>query len=219
MHKEMLSAPAWFLAKLHGEREQVEIFTDASTSIGGGYIWHDNSYGATKWSNNEKLLFGPNGQPTDINGLELITAICAIITERKNLQGKTVLLRVDNTAAVVWLNKARTKQAWGQAWIRMLIAVLLTHDVLLSSTHIPGDTNIYADQLSRDIQSPQLEEATQGLKKQQLLSAASREKIWAMPLTEHLPEEYLKILKSLETLDSTRSPTHARSNSSGHTHT
>ena len=219
MQDDMLSTPAWYLAKLHGEREQVEIFTDASTTTGGGYIWHEHSYSSMKWSQDEKLLFGPANRPTDINGLELITAICAIIAERHTLRGKTVVLRVDNTAAVVWLNKTRTKQAWGQAWMKLLIAVLLEFDILLTSVHVPGDTNIYADELSREIQSQRLKEATQGLKKQQLLSAESREKIWAMPLTAHLPEEYLEILRSLEAQDSTRSLIPARSTSSGHTPT
>mmetsp|Transcript_10668 Transcript_10668/g.17538 ORF Transcript_10668/g.17538 Transcript_10668/m.17538 type:complete len:342 (-) Transcript_10668:693-1718(-) len=202
---EMLSTPAWFLAKLQDERERVTIYTDASTTIGGGYIWHGHSYGATRWSDTEKQAFGTADQPTDINGLEMITAICAIITERHELQGKLVQLRVDNTAAVAWLNKTRSSQVWGQAWMRMLVAVLLHYDILLTCRHIAGERNVCADLLSRDTQTPELDEALQGLTEKQLLSAESREKIWTMPLTAHSPQEYLSTLSELETLDTTSS--------------
>ena len=213
--EDMLITPAWFIAKLIDERERVTIYTDACTTIGGGYIWHDHSYGATKWCDIEKQAFGTLTQPTDINGLELITAICAIIQERHQLEGKLVHLRVDNTAAVAWLNKTRSSQLWGQAWMRMLVAVLLQHDILLTCTHIPGQKNICADLLSRDIQTPELEEAIHGLTKKQLLSAESRVKIWTMPLTAHSPQEYLSILNELETQDTESSRKSAQKSSGG----
>jgi hypothetical protein len=215
--QERLSSPAWFLAKLQEEREQVTIFTDASTSIGGGYIWHGQSYGTMRWSPAEKEMFGANDKETDINGLELITAICAVLVEREELRGKAVHLRVDNTAAVAWLNKARTTHVWGQAWLRMLVATLIHYDILLHSSHIPGEENVYADMLSRDIQTPLLDEALTGLRCKQPLSAESRESIWAMPLTGHSPEEYLAVLSAREEWDSDRSRGCVKMYSAGHT--
>lgn len=217
--KSTLSTPAWFLAQLQDERERVTIYTDASTTVGGGYIWHGHSYGATRWSHTEIHAFGTADQPTDINGLEMVTAICAVIAEREMLSGKLVHLRVDNMSAVVWLNKTRSSQAWGQAWMRMLVAVLLEHDILLTCTHIPGEDNICADLLSRDLQTPELLKKLEGLKRQPLLSAASREKIWAMSSIAHSPQEYLSILKELEQQDSTSSSRHAPKCSTGQTHT
>lgn len=219
LERETLCTEAWYLAKTHGDREQIELFTDASTTIGGGYIWHGNSYGSIKWSQTEKDSFGANSKTIDINGLEFITAICAIIAERDQLKGKTALLRVDNTAAVSWLNKARTSQIWGQEWLRVLVAVLLEYNILLTSTHISGETNIFADQLSRDIQTPQLTQELKGLKRMRLLSAGSREKIWTKPSTEYSPKEYVRELKKLETWDTVHLNKSVKINSTGNTHT
>jgi len=197
----MLEAPAWHLARDNGDRVHVHAYTDASSTIGGGYYIDDYSYGQFKWSPAEKLLFG-RGDLTDINGLEFVTAVCAVIGNREYLRGKVVHLHVDNTAAVTWLNKQRTSQLFGQTWIKLLISVLLTHDILLDCVHIAGEANVFADALSRFLQHKATAILTATLEQRPLLSAASREIVWSMPSTPLSPTEYLSILDMLERQDS-----------------
>ena len=67
--------------------------------------------------------------------------------------------------------------------------------------YIEGVANVYADMLSRDMQDPEFAEITERLRRRPMLSVASREVIWQMQWTAHLPEEYLTILEDLETQD------------------
>jgi hypothetical protein len=64
------------------------------------------------------------------------------------LSGKVVLLRVDNTAAVAWLNKHRLNHMWGQREMRLLTMVSLRCNIKIMCKHIPGDINTVADDLS-----------------------------------------------------------------------
>jgi hypothetical protein len=54
------------------------------------------------------------GGLTNINVLELVVAVLAIVTERQYLKGTVAVLRVDNMAAVSWLNRLRLNHTWGQ---------------------------------------------------------------------------------------------------------
>ena len=196
----VVEMPIWFLAQdtLAQERKHWHMYTDASTSIGGGYYIPELSFGQFRWSVNEKLLYG-RGKKTDINGLEFVTAVCAVIAERETLRGTVVHLHIDNTAAIAWLNKQRTSQLFGQAWIRLLLSVLLEYDILLDCTHIAGLDNVIADALSRYIQSLQVELLMKQSIERRMLSQESREHIWSMLPTGHFTKEYLAILQRLET--------------------
>ena len=193
----MLTAPVWHLAHQAGDREHVHAYTDACTSLGGGCYLPEHCQSQLLWSTTEKTLFG-RGKDTDINGLEFVTAVCAVLANREYLRGKVVHLHVDNTAAVAWLNKMRTSQLFGQAWIRMLISVLLTYDIIIECEHIAGVLNIAADALSRFLTDQATKDLLASLPSQPLLSAASREIIWAMSSTPRSVEEYLTTLEELE---------------------
>jgi hypothetical protein len=203
--KNLLSCPVWYLAKDFTEREVVEIFSDASGDIGGGYVIPGHTFGQFRWSVSEKKLFGANESSTDINAMEFVTAVCAIVANRHLLQGKLVCLHCDNTSAVTWANKLRTSQDAGQGWIRILISVLLTHDILLTSVHIPGVLNVYADALSRYSQHEATASLVANLESMPMLSAESRQMIWSASFAPHSPVEYLLQLRDLETQDCTRS--------------
>ncbi len=88
-------------------------------------------------------------QETDINILEFITAVLAIIVEKDYLRGCTVCVRVDNTAAVSWLNKLKSKHVNGQLWVAVLVSILLEYHIVLICNHIAGVANVIADGLSR----------------------------------------------------------------------
>lgn len=202
LHHNVLEAPVWYLAGLPGTRELINLYTDASTTVGGGYYIPTHSYGQFLWSPAEKALFGKDTSPTDINGLEFVAAICAILANRDYLRHKVVRLHVDNTSAVAWLNKQRTSQHFGQSWMRLLISVLLTHDILLQCVHIPGVLNVHADALSRFLQNLATSTLTASLLPRPVLSAMSRLHFWKMSATLRSAEEYHTILTRLETQDS-----------------
>lgn len=198
MRDHMLDAPVWYLAKEPGQRIHEHMYSDASTDIGGGYFIPHHSFGQFKWSSTEKSMYGKGDQPTDINGLEFVTAICAISANRDFLRGKILHLHVDNTSAVAWINKQRTSQLHGQSWIRLLLSVMLTYDILIECVHIPGVFNVYADALSRYLQHTETMNLTASLRRMPMLSAASRESVWSMSSTPQLVTEYLAQLRELE---------------------
>ena len=93
------SAPMWFLTKAPSGQCEVEVWTDAATSLGGGYhiLLVDavdglsGHFGQVLWSEAERLLFGAADlDTTDINVLEFVTAILAVVTERELLRGCVV---------------------------------------------------------------------------------------------------------------------------------
>ena len=195
----MLETPVWHLAHEVGDRVHAHMFTDASTCIGGGYYIPDYSYGQFKWSADEQHLYGRSEDTdTDINGMEFVTAVCAVVANREYLRGKVVHLHVDNTAAVAWLNKLRTSQVFGQAWIRVFISVLLEYDILVDCVHIEGVLNVIADALSRYLPHQETATLTASLLQQPMLSAASRQAIWSMSSTPRSTQEYLALLSELE---------------------
>jgi hypothetical protein len=199
-----LEMPIWFLAQDQRGRTHHHMYTDASTLIGGGYYIPDLSFSQFRWSDTEKAMYG-RGSKTDINGLEFVTAVLAIITERESLRGCVVHLHVDNTAAVTWLNKQRTSQLFGQSWIRLLVSVMLEYDILIDCIHIQGTLNVIADALSRYLQIPELELLRRRCTERRVLSQAYREHIWSMSPTEHYAKEYLAVLRGLERQDSEHS--------------
>jgi hypothetical protein len=147
-----------------------------------------------RWTESEKVLFALAGlQNTDINVLEFITAILAIVTERHFLQGKTVVLRVDNTAAVAWLNQSRTNHIWGQSWVRVLVVVCLHFHIKIIAEHIPGLVNVTADGLSRFFQEIYEELLQDGLSERVLPSASWREGIWQASGKALLWEEWSRL--------------------------
>ena len=124
------SAPMCFLAKAFSGEVEVEIWTDATTSLGGGYhiplvdTGGDSAghFGQVLWSEEERLLFGAADlEATDINVLEFVTAILTVVSERELLRGRVVRINVDNTAAISWLNKLRAKHVHGQVWVALLV--------------------------------------------------------------------------------------------------
>ena len=216
LHHEMLEAPAWYLAKDFSTREETHIYSDAALSVGGGYVIPELSYGQFQWSKEEQALFGTGGGPTDINGMEFVTGLCAIIANREALRDKLVILHCDNTSAVAWINKLRTSQLFGQTWMRLLISVMLSHNILIDCVHIQGVLNIYADALSRYMQHDATDSLIARLPNMPMLSAGSRQTIWSTSTTPRPVGEYLLLLQRLEAQDTRRSFECATSSAGSH---
>jgi hypothetical protein len=194
------SAPMWFLAKASSGEAEVEIWTDAATSLGGGYHIplldaEDGSaghFGQVLWSEDERFLFGAADlKATDINVLEFVTAILAVVTERELLRGRVVRINVDNTAAISWLNKLRAKHVHGQVWVALLIYVMLEYNITIVCIHIAGVANITADALSRFLQECRERLLAEGYRQSTMPNTASRMAIWTACLDDCGPTQTL----------------------------
>ena len=152
------------------------LFTDASTSIGGGG-WLANSVndisgsrmeGFIRWSPEEMSAFesGINGKIIDINVLEFFVVIYFVLIWGQELKGKVVNIKCDNTAAICWLLKMRAsnKSPVAETLIKVFALYCVAMDITLLPSHIPGILNIRADYLSRDIDLQESNEKFTNLK-------------------------------------------------------
>ena len=202
-HPAVWSAPFWFLAGDLKDRVVHELFTDASSLIGGGYVLGTASFGQFLWEEAEKRLFASSTSGlTDINVLEFVVAVLAIVTERQYLRGAVVLLRVDNMAAVSWLNRLRLNHTWGQSWMRLLITLSLLYNIRVVCQHVPGVNNCVADGLSRYFQEASDRLLRDGLSKRPMPTYTARERWWKGCGKHGLLEEWSQIL-DLPTLQDT----------------
>ena len=116
------------------------IYTDASKTGWGAYDGSRKIYGF--WSLDEKKRH--------INYLELLTVEIALKNLASHLQNAKILLRIDNTTALSYVNKmggvrfdlysklARKIWQWAES-----------RNIILIASYIPSKQNVIADQLSR----------------------------------------------------------------------
>ena len=127
---------------LHSSPDVV-VYTDASQTGWGAHIDHGNNTCGV-WSKSESLRH--------INCLELLAVKLALASLFDNRSNIHVRVMSDNTTTVSYINsmggcKSRecnsiTKDIWD--WAR-------ERNIWLSAAHIPGSSNVDADQLSRNL--------------------------------------------------------------------
>ena len=117
-------------------REQVIICSDASLS-GWGATCKGIQIGGP-WLEQEKTWH--------INCLELQAAFLAIQTFLRDQSGVSVMLQMDNTAAVAYINNLGEQLT---SMVRSLWLWALQKDIVLIAQHIPGGSNLVADMESR----------------------------------------------------------------------
>mmetsp|Transcript_7682 Transcript_7682/g.14462 ORF Transcript_7682/g.14462 Transcript_7682/m.14462 type:complete len:254 (-) Transcript_7682:63-824(-) len=129
------------------------LHTDACCSIGGGYYLDGHSFSQFRWTRKEKIKYGARRlkplNRTDIRILEFATAVMAVYTERRRLQGSCVTLCIDNCGAWKWLNTRKMNHLWGRGWMRLLQTVCEDYDIVIKPVSIIGADNPVADALSR----------------------------------------------------------------------
>ena len=135
---------------------QFEIFTDASLQ-GYGVHWNGVSIGQ-QWSSDDMLSYGDN-----INCLELKAAEYALRSYKKELSGKHVLLRIDNTTAVSYINlMGGTHSTRCNEIARSVWRHAIDNNIHLSAAHIAGTDNTDADYASRNFVNPDIELCIEG---------------------------------------------------------
>ena len=123
-------------------KKDIDLVIDSDASLTGwGAVCQDQRTGGP-WSNQEKEFH--------INCLELLAATLALKTFTKGLKGISVLLRIDNTSAVAYINNQGgtvsrdlvhlTRELWMWA---------LERNIHLIAQHLPGSLNDIADAESR----------------------------------------------------------------------
>jgi hypothetical protein len=125
---------------LHQSLAEVTLTTDASKNMYGGYV--GDSYVQGAWSKDQSKLH--------INLLELKAVHLCLRHFSLRLQGKTVLVRSDNTTVVQYINKqggTKSSSLCIEAWNLWQLAI--QNNIVLKAVHLPGIQNCLADQLSR----------------------------------------------------------------------
>jgi hypothetical protein len=115
-----------------------------------------------RWSEEEKGVFEEIKQ--HINILELMVVVVAVWSNVELFMNMTVIVYVDNTSAMSWINCMHSSSSLAQPWLRLLYLLCLTFNIHITAIHIPGVDNVVADGLSRDIQEVMRSLVRQGLK-------------------------------------------------------
>lgn len=124
------------------DNEQLELFTDASCSIGfGAYFQGHWAYGV--WPEDGSI------HARDITFKELFPIVLALHLWGDTLRNSRVIFRCDNEAVVTIINKQSSRSQPVMSLVRSLVLFCLSHNILFRAKHIPGIVNDIADSLSR----------------------------------------------------------------------
>jgi hypothetical protein len=149
-NRALWECPMTFLQPRRITDFQITMFSDASYTIGGGYVIPEVAYSHWRWSQEERRVFEESEQ--HINVLELMVVVVAIWANVEVFRNKSVRIFVDNTAALSWLNALKSNTPMAQPWIRLFVLLCLVFNIHARACHIPGIDNVVADGLSRDVQ-------------------------------------------------------------------
>ena len=144
--KQDLSWFVQFLTKFNGVvmfqevRHTFQVYVDASLS-GMGLCWDNNAYAVTR-----HVLATWN---LSITQLEMLNMLIALRTFGTMWAKESVVINIDNKAAMYALKYAKIKNAFMQSISRSIWLVAASKDINLDFVHIAGKDNTKADILSR----------------------------------------------------------------------
>ena len=126
-------------ADLHPKDHSIQLFTDASNEGWGAHLDQSSTKGL--WSDREKRLH--------INVLELKAVSLALRSFKDQCQNQTVLVAMDNSTVVAYINKqGGTHSAEMCALLWKIMTWCHHYHITLKARHIPGCLNVMADLLS-----------------------------------------------------------------------
>ena len=124
-------------------RPLITVHSDASNQSWGAVL-NGQSHTGDVWS--------PEEATHHINYLELLGAFLAIKAFRKTWYNITVLLRLDNTTAVSYINQKGGTVSKALCQLAITIWSWCTErNIILQAEHLPGQLNSQADQESRTV--------------------------------------------------------------------
>jgi len=125
---------------------ELEIYTDAcDTGYGARY---GNRWFQGRWSP-AQLAFALVHTRISMPFLELYALTHAAVTWGHFWRGKKITFRCDAEAAVIAVQKMRSRKDSMSALLRLLYATAVEHDFCFRCVHVAGVTNTVADALSR----------------------------------------------------------------------
>ena len=158
-----MKEPHFFSARIDqlikAPKIDIVMFTDASTSIGAG-AWFIDESGMKKecwirWLPEEIQAIEKSKAEggISINELEFIAVMYAIIFWGAELHNKSIQIKCDNTTAISWIMKLRgsNKSPIAEFLVQLFVLYCMMTDIVVVADHIPGIDNNHADFLSRDI--------------------------------------------------------------------
>ena len=123
-----------------------KIYTDASQT---GYgVMFEGKYFYGSWDADTCAAIAR--EEISINELELVCLNMALETWGKEMNGKRIIFRCDNTSCVHNIEKESSQQTMRAALLRRLYVVAGMYGIQLKSTWIPTIKNLHADYLSRN---------------------------------------------------------------------
>lgn len=126
---------------IHSQSKEATITSDASGSWGCG------AFSGSKWF---QLKWDSKTQLWHIAAKELIPIIIAAVIWGNQWKGSRVLARCDNEAVVAVINKRYCQDKHLMQMLRCLFFIEARFQFKTIATHIPGEDNELADDLSRD---------------------------------------------------------------------
>ncbi|XP_041469922.1 uncharacterized protein LOC121419534 [Lytechinus variegatus] len=128
---------------LNRRKPDIELSSDASGSGWGGT--DNKAQCGGRWKQSESLANGNN-----INYLELLAAFFTLKAFCKDKRGIHVLMRIDNTTAVSYINEmGGIKSKECDELAQILWNWCIEHDIWVTAAHLPGVENVIADRRSR----------------------------------------------------------------------
>ena len=129
-----------FLEERWTRADEVQLYTDASGSIGFGAMMGPH------WCQG---AWPPEWMDRGITFKEAFPILVALHLWGSRLQNKRLVCHTDNMAVMAALNASTCKCIHTMKAIRSIVSLCMSHNILLSSMHIPGVDNDLADALSR----------------------------------------------------------------------
>ena len=130
------------LPRQWADSDELELFTDASGSIGFGAFFQGH------WAHGVwPAHWGP--PMLDITFKELYPIVLSVQLWSHLLQNKKIVFRCDNQAVVAIINKQTSKSTPSMGLVRLLVLACMQNNILFKAKHVPGKINQIADALSR----------------------------------------------------------------------
>ena len=124
-------------ADLHPKDHSIQLFTDTSNEGWGAHLEQTSTKGL--WSDREKRLH--------INVLELKAVSLALQRFKDQCQNQTVLVAIDNSTVVAYINKQEgTHSAEMCALLWKIMTWCYHYQITLKTRHIPGCLNVKSNQ-------------------------------------------------------------------------
>jgi hypothetical protein len=193
--RSLWCCPVEFLRANPQTNREIEMFTDASYTIGGGYYIPGVAFAHWVWSEEEKLLF--EEAKLHINMLELMVVVVAIWSNVTLFANASVTIHIDNSSAIAWINALRSGSPAAKPWVNLLLLLCKSYNIYITAVHIPGVDNIIADGLSRDVQEVIEHQDRNGLEDIPPMPLEFRDQLFRMPCGTDSLVDHWRTLRSI----------------------